>query len=190
MFRQNHGAIQNDEAIAPSPDAVPPRAPTRARTTPMPLPLLEQALEELALCLASLRSAEEVIRVQNVALKGYALAQRTERRRYLNLFACVSDALLVTDADGLILEANPAAARLLSGCERLRAGKSVARFFTHDGLAALLGVLEVTGCGARWEGGLWIKPRLGLALWAFVTVTPVPPVGNRPTALRWLIRPA
>ena len=189
---------QNGVGVAPSLNAptpnltslVPPRATARARTTPAPPPLLDQALDELATCLASLRLAEEVIRVQNVALKKCHHARHIERRQYLDLFASVPDALLVTDANGLILEANPAAARLLSGSERLRAGKFVARFFTHDSQIALVGVLEAAGCGAGWEGGLWIKPRLGLAFFASVTTTPVAATRDAPPALRWLIRPA
>jgi len=179
----NDVLLQNDGAIAPSPDAVspiPPRAPTRARTTPVPAPLLGQALEEIATCLASLRVAEEVIRAQNVALREHRRARRAERRHYLELFAFVPGALLVTDAGGLILEINPAAARLLSGCERSRPGSPITRFFTLGRRAALLRVLEVAGGGAGWEGGMWIKPRLGLAFWASVTVTSVPTVGIRP----------
>ncbi len=182
--------------VGPSPEAPDPtpsmqeHPSTRARTTPPPLSLLDKALVELEACLEALRVAEGVIRAQNGVLKEYRMARHAERRRYLDLLAYVSDALLVTDVDGLILEASPAAARLLSGSRRLRAGKPIARFFTHDRRVALLGAVRATGGGAAWEGDLWIKPRLGVAFFAFVTVTPVPAAKDVPPALRWLIRPA
>jgi hypothetical protein len=55
---------------------------------------------------------------------------------------------------------------------------------------ALSVVMQAAECGAGWEGGLWIKPRLGLAFFATVTTTLVLAMGNTPPALRWLIRPA
>ena len=76
---------------------------------------------------------------------------------------------------------------MLSGYECFRAGKSLTRFFRYDRGDALLGVLEAAEGGAAWEGGLWIKPRLGLAFFASVTTTPVPATGNKPPILRWLI---
>lgn len=84
-----------------------------------------------------------------------------------------------TNADRLILEPNPAA-RLLSGCERSRLGTLTARFFTQGRRVALLVVLQAAECGAGWADHLWISPRLSLAFWASVTVTPVSTVGNAP----------
>lgn len=73
-----------------------------------------------------------------MALKNCVRARLAERRHYLDPFRTVPIALLVTVADGLILESNPAT-RLLSGRKRSPTGASIARFFTQDRRAALLG---------------------------------------------------
>ena len=190
---------QNLEAVSPLPDAPNPMvyaqesASTRTRTTPSPPSLLDKVLQELVACLDSLRVAEEAIRVQNRVLKKYDLARRAERRRYLNLFTSVPVALLVTDAYGLILEANPAAALLLRGIAprggpRLIIGSPATKFVAQDERAVLLGVLQAAGGGTAWEGCLWLQPRRGAVFRASVTVTPVPEAGNTSSALRWLIR--
>ena len=180
MLAPTGGIVGLPPEAPDSTSSIQERTPIRARTTPPPPPLLDQALAELATCLASLRLAEEVIRAQNGVLREHRTARCAERRRYLDLLAYVSDALLVTDVDGLILEASPAAARLLSGSRRLRPGKPIARFFTGDRRVALLGAVQATGGGAAWEGDLCIKPRRGVAFFAFVTVTPAPAAKDVP----------
>ena len=68
---------------------------------------------ELRSVIQELRIAEEELRAQNEELVA-AHAERDEAyRRYQTLFETAPDGLLVTDENGKILEANPAAAELL-----------------------------------------------------------------------------
>ncbi|HEY9747603.1 MAG TPA: PAS domain-containing protein, partial [Allocoleopsis sp.] len=76
--------------------------------------LLNESLEELRTALEELHVAEEELRQQNEELlKARELAE-LERQRYAELFESAPDGYLVTDAQGLIQEANQAAARLFN----------------------------------------------------------------------------
>ena len=79
-----------------------------------PRGLLPQAMEELQLSVEELRVAEEEMRVQNEELSRSRLRLEAERQRYQDLFEFAPDGYLVTDLEGVILEANRAAARLLN----------------------------------------------------------------------------
>ncbi len=76
--------------------------------------LLPQALEELQSSMEELRVADEEMRVQNDELAHGRLRLEAERQRYQDLFDFAPDGYLVTDLDGVILEANRAASRLLN----------------------------------------------------------------------------
>jgi PAS domain S-box-containing protein len=164
-----------------------PREEREAPPTPV---LLHLALDELAACLRVLHVPEETLRMQNRSLEERDLARRAERRRYLDLFASAPDALLVTNTGGLILQANPAAARLLGLGARYLVGSAPPRFLTEGGRVTLLGVLLTAAGGAAWEGGLELQPRKGMPVEAVVIVIPILPGDGRPSALRWLIRPS
>ena len=162
-------------------------APSQERRLPAPAALLDRAMGELAQCLEALRMAEEVLRVQNEALREQSHRLEAERRRYKELFASVSDSLLVTDTGGLILASNRSCARLLGSREYLRPRTSVLRFLSQSDRLGMLGVLR----GAKgWESGLWLSPRDDEDLWAVVTITPACTIGEEAPSLRWLIRPA
>ena len=65
---------------------------------------------ELQSMIQELRSAEERLRAQNEELLAAHTGRDEEYRRYRELFDAGPDGLLVTDENGKILEANPAAA--------------------------------------------------------------------------------
>jgi PAS domain S-box-containing protein len=73
----------------------------------------EQAETELIAALEELNIAEEELRAQHEALLDAHRNLEIERERYRTLFEFAPDPYLVTDRDGLIEEANAAAAELL-----------------------------------------------------------------------------
>ena len=94
--------------------------------------------------LHELRAAEEELRAQNEELRAAQAALRVERRRYADLFEVAPDALVVTAVDGRIVEANPAALRMLEVSARLVTGKMLAEFLpahAQEGFATALGAL-------------------------------------------------
>ena len=72
-----------------------------------------EALLELSLALEELRVSEEELRVQSDMLTGVQQALETERVRHQSFFAHFPDPCVVTDAAGVVNEANRAASELL-----------------------------------------------------------------------------
>src|ERR671938_2029525 len=68
---------------------------------------------ELQAVIQELRIAEEELRAQNEELRAAQAARDEVYQRYRELFDAGPDGLLLTDANGKILEANEAAAELL-----------------------------------------------------------------------------
>lgn len=164
-----------------APDEKPPR--TRG--------LLPQALEELQSSVEELRVADEEMRVQNEELSRGRLRLEAERQRYQDLFDFAPDGYLVTDLDGVILEANRAASRLLNISPRFLRKRSLGtlvavpdlnEFHTHlRGLAkpSAESAAELTVRLRRRPSGQF-SAAVTAALYRSL-------LGEAPT-LRWLIR--
>ncbi|HJZ89861.1 MAG TPA: PAS domain-containing protein, partial [Gemmataceae bacterium] len=73
----------------------------------------DDAGEELTVTLEELRITEEELRRQNEELASAQEVILAERQRYQELFNFAPDGYMVTDANGVIHEANLAAADLL-----------------------------------------------------------------------------
>ena len=104
--------------------------------------LLPQALEELQSTVEELRVADEEMRVQNDELAHGRLRLESERQRYQDLFDFAPDGYLVTDLDGIILEANRAASRLLNISPR---------FLKKRGLGTLVVLPDLTKFQTRLQ---------------------------------------
>lgn len=91
-----------------------------------------EALMELGLALEELRVSEEELRVQSEMLTSMQQALEAERARYRSFFAHLPDPCLVTDASGVVREANQAAAELLGARAESLAGKPLAVFVVEE----------------------------------------------------------
>ncbi len=91
-----------------------------------------EALTELSLALEELRVSEEELRVQSDILTDVQQALETERERYHGFFTHLPDPCLVTDATGVVREANRAAATLLGARADALAGKPLAVFVSEE----------------------------------------------------------
>jgi len=156
------------------------------RTTATRPALLERMAEELDAHAEALGTAEQALRLQNDVLAKMAHDVEAERRRYLDLFGMLPDACLVTDAFGVISEANPAAC-----WDRRPAGSSGGpswstsppqerEAFRRD----ILGSAE----DAR-DARVRLKTRTGTPFEASVTVALVSGPDGAGSGRRWLIRP-
>jgi PAS domain S-box-containing protein len=90
--------------------------------------LLEQAMTELSVTVEELRVAEEELRQQADELQAAHSLMEVERRRYLDLFDFAPDGYLVTDSQGVIREANRAAAELVNRPRERLIGKPAALY--------------------------------------------------------------
>ena len=173
----------------------------RMSTSSKDASIATEALEELSTTLEELHVASDEQSRQNMELEAAHLAAQAERQRYQDLFDFAPDGYLVTDTNGVIREANRAAADLLHMSQERLVGKPLAVYVAEAERKAFRDILStllkraITGAN-EWEIGL--RPRTGKELRASITVTPVVPIsttqqpaGNEATdgvGLRWSLR--
>ena len=156
-----------------------------------PRGLLPQALEELQSSMEDLRVAEEEMRVQNEELARGRLRLEAERQRYQDLFESAPDGYLVTNLNGVILEANRAAAHLVSISPRFLKRRSLGTLITSPDLSEFhRRLLELAKSSAETTSE-WIvqmRRRPSGQFPAAITAALFGGVLGQPPTLRWLIR--
>ena len=152
--------------------------------------LLSECLEELRLALEELYVAEEELRQQNEELLKAREAAEVERQRYLELFESAPDCYLVTDAQGVIQEANQAAARLLNIERNYLIGKPFATFVPEEsrrGFRSVVNQLPQISRVQEWE--VQLRSRGDKLFNAALTVEVARcQLTNQTITLRWLVR--
>jgi two-component system CheB/CheR fusion protein len=93
-----------------------------------PFGLFDELYEEVSQGIEELRIVDEELRQRNTELYEAYSALLQERQRYHELFAFAPDAYLVTDLNGVILEANAQAERLLELPAEYLRSKSLGQF--------------------------------------------------------------
>jgi PAS domain S-box-containing protein len=135
-----------------------------------------------------LRTAEEELRQQNEALDAAAHDLRAERQRYQDLFDFAPDCYVVTDADGLIRDANRAAADLFGVRRPYLTGKPLRVFVTLDRRVAFDALVSRLGRGELIRGEeTELLQRGGVPLPASVYAAPEYDSHGRVVGLRWLM---
>ena len=161
--------------------------------------LLEEASEELAdepSTAAGLRATAEQLQVveeelhqQNEELAAAREALEAERNRYQELFECAPDGYLITDPEGMIGEANRAAAVLLGMEPGLLVGKPLANCLPKEECRAFRTKLSQLRHASRLQvWGVSLQPCRGAPFDAALTVATVRDAEQRLQGLRWLIR--
>jgi PAS domain S-box-containing protein len=146
------------------------------------------ALGELDSVLEELRVAEEEIRSQREELALVEGSIAAERERYRELFQLAPAAYLVTDAHGLVLDANWPSAMLLGVPAEALLGKPLAVYVADEDRQRFRHrLLHANGMDLReWE--LRLRTRRGRTLRVAATVGTAREVGGRAGGLRWLLR--
>lgn len=162
----------------------------RASNLSLPQPdIMPAALEELQSALEELHVAEEELRVQNEELTVARARIEAERQRYQDLFDFAPDGYLVTDASGIIREANRAVARMFNISQQKLIGKPLVNFIPYEErrcFRAKLNQLHQHDFMQEWE--LCLCPRESEAFDAALTVSTVRSWEGKPTGWRWLVR--
>jgi PAS domain S-box-containing protein len=152
--------------------------------------LMVETLADLSATLEELHVAGEELRQQNEELAAAHQIIETERQRYQDLFDFAPDGYLVTDPDGVIYEANRAAATLLGVLPDFLVGKPLSVFVAEENHATLYKRLTGLQAAAEtledWQ--ISLHPRERPPFPASVTVSGVRGTTGRLTGLRWLIR--
>ena len=107
---------------------------------------MAQAFEELQV-------AQEELRVQNDALAAADAAADLERERYRDLFEHAPSGYLVTDADGVVCQANRAAGDLLNVAPKYLVGKPLSVFVSSADRPAFLAQLAGLQAGLDEQWG-------------------------------------
>jgi PAS domain-containing protein len=94
--------------------------------------MLPAALEELSTALEELQVTEEELRVQHEQLIDGRHSVEAERDQYRDLFELAPVAYLVTDAVGVIQQANRRAASLLGVAQHFLLGRPLAMYLATD----------------------------------------------------------
>ncbi|HZS00670.1 MAG TPA: PAS domain S-box protein [Chloroflexota bacterium] len=131
-----------------------------ARYVPGQQPLPAEAFADLDTALDQLEAAQEEIRQQADELTAADEALQAERQRYHELFQFAPDSYLVTDARGVIQEANQAACALLNTSYALLARKGLVLFVAQADQRAFVSYLQSARRGAGVvEWTMRLRPR-------------------------------
>jgi PAS domain S-box-containing protein len=152
-------------------------------------PLLVDIVDELNVTLEELQVAEEELIQQNDELLQARHTAEQEQRRYRELFEFAPDAYLVTDAFGVIREANHAAYRLLEAPAGRLPGWPLTAFcatetrrYLRNTLTQMAGRLKPQ----TWEYSFFTSK--GHPFSAELTGAPALDDAGQITAIRWLLR--
>ncbi|MBD2058671.1 PAS domain-containing sensor histidine kinase [Oculatella sp. FACHB-28] len=150
---------------------------------------LEGLTEELHVSLEELYVALEELNTQNEELKISQKALVAERKRYQNLFELAPDGYLVTDLNGMIREANWAAATMLGIPQEFLVGKPLINYVIdadrrrfRNKLSELLSLRRLTD----WE--IQMQPRKREPFPVAIAISTIRNSAGEITDMRWIIR--
>ncbi len=149
---------------------------------------LAQSLQELQCAYEELQVAEEELRLQNEELAAARETTEKEHHRYQDLFDSAPDGYLVTDASGVIHEANQIAEAMLNFPRIFLSGKPLAVFIAPEQrkeFMSRLSTIKRSDASLKWE--LRIQPRGRNSFPAEVTVAQSRDLSGRSGNVRWLI---
>lgn len=150
--------------------------------------LLLESLEELQTAIEELRVTEEELRSQQNQLADAWHAAESSSDWNRALFESVSEALLVTDPDGVVRDANPAAGALLGVSARGLRGKPLAVYIPQDERAEFRArLLHLKGDALPVRFDMRMQPRLAVPVLVEASVTAFAPLDAAP-GLHWTLR--
>jgi PAS domain S-box-containing protein len=155
----------------------------------IPPDLLPQAFKELYSNSKMVQLAAEELYQQNEELLQTRNLLEAERLHYYELFELAPDGYLVTDLEGMILEANLAAAKLLNAAKHDLVGKSMLNFIRIEEREGFRGELNQLFESDRVrELVLRLQQHHGESFDAALKVAVVRNQHGKTTSLRWLLR--
>ena len=152
--------------------------------------------QELQCALQDLQVAEEELRLQNDELRSTRQIIEVQRQRYEDLFNFAPDGYLITDAVGMIQEANQSIGILLATDPQILVGQPFSCFIPLPERTAFRTLLKRLTVGIqgrtsrqqkqRWEVNL--QPHAGECFPVAITVATIHDKQERLIGLRWSIR--
>ena len=147
------------------------------------------AIEELQSTVEQLQAVEEELRQQHDELVETRRQVATERARYTALFDLAPDGYLVTNAAGVIQEANRAAVALLAVSQEVLVGKPLLLWIAkEDRLAFHTQLSRLTQEQQVHDWELWLQRQQGSTFPASITVGVRQHPQEQQPVLYWLLR--
>ena len=151
--------------------------------------LLKGVLNDLANSLEELRAAHEEVDAQREELAEACRKVQREHQRYVELFEDAPDGYVVTDLQGVIKQANLAAAELFDSARDVIVGKPLALLVNKEFKQAFFERLnEMASLEVIKDWELLFQPWKGKPFWASVNIAKVQVSEREGISLRWLIR--
>jgi len=151
--------------------------------------LASELIEELQTAIEELRVTEEELRSQQDQLADAWLAAESTSDWNRALFDGAADALLVTDPDGVVRDANAEAGRLLGLASKSIRGKPLAVFVPVDERmefrTRVRGITDDAALPARFD--LCLQPRMAVPVTVEASVARFAPPGGS-AGLHWTLR--
>ncbi|MEQ8962326.1 MAG: ATP-binding protein [Coleofasciculus sp. C2-GNP5-27] len=158
---------------------------------------LAETVTELSTTLEELQAAVDEIQERNQEISAAHQATEAERRKYKELFEFAPDGYLITNASGIIQDANQAAATLMNIDKQRLIGKPLAVFIADTSKRTFLSQLNrlthlsspdfpSTLLYRDWE--IFIKPRQSEPFPAEISISAILNPQSQIIGLRWLIR--
>lgn len=148
--------------------------------------LLAKALKEFSTIIENLKVASDALRQQTEEVAANRLTVESERQRYQELSEFSPSGYLVTDSEAVILEANKAAATLLSSSQDYLVGKPLEAFMVLATRPNFRNRIEQMQRGEKvtdWE--IQIQPLEGKPILSTTNVAPVQNYKGQVVGLRW-----
>lgn len=150
--------------------------------------ILEIALKDLCIALEELRTLHEKIDLENQQLSVHQQKLEKECQYYRDLFNSAPDGYLVTDADGVILEANQTAARLLNVEREFLIAQPLNRFIANQGWQNFRSqLLNLRQKSWRKDFTVQLQSLNKAAFDAILSVTIVRDIEGNVLHLRWML---
>ncbi|WP_199313775.1 PAS domain-containing protein [Leptolyngbya sp. FACHB-671] len=151
--------------------------------------ILPSALKELGIASEELQVAAEELNQQSEELVATRAIVEAERQRYQNLFEFAPDGYFVTDLQGMIHQANQAAAQLLNLSQQFLTGRPIAGFVLETERQAFRSKLSQLHQSKRVQKiETVVQPRLEEPLNVALTVATIQNSTGEPVSLCWLMR--
>jgi PAS domain S-box-containing protein len=160
----------------------------RTGDAPPPEELVGEALAELSVTLHDLQVVAAELREQNDQLTASRQAAEVERRRYQEMFEFAPDGYLLTNAQGVIQEANRAAAALLRVPAQFLVGKLLNHFVAEEDRGAFRAMLERACKEGAGQMAVCVQPREGASFPGELRVGIARDIQRRQVGLWWVVR--
>lgn len=150
---------------------------------------LKQVFDNLQDAVEEIEVADEALCQQNEQLIESIFTLKAEQRRYKEIFEFAPDGYLLTDASGIIQEANHAAAVLLNSRKRPLPGYSLLAFiFSEDRRLFLSGLERLSHTSGIEEWQLRLKPSRRQPFTSAIRVVASRTQEGESISVHWLLR--